>query len=414
MAKHTTRPLPVLGLPEPLRSDERRLDPFPWYAEMRERGVVYDDERECYDVFGYDDCRRVLADWSHFSSKRTEILLPEEAKELAESPMATDSILTMDPPRHTALRSVVDAHFTPRRLAALEEHVRELADGLLDGVRGSFDAVETLSWPLPVMVIAELLGIPVEDRAQFKAWSDELIESPSVVTEENVEEIVDSRTAVLEELTDYFADVLEERRATPGDDLVSVLVAADIDGDPLTEDELLAFCVLLLVAGNITTTNLITNCLWTFAEYDLWEDLRSGRVPIASAVEEVLRFRPPVQSVVRLAGEGATLAGEPIDEGELVFAWLASANRDPEAFPDAERFDPTRSPNPHLAFGHGIHFCLGAPLARLETRVAIEALLDAADRIEFDTDHLEPLDSAFLLSLQRLDGTLTPAALPTR
>ncbi|WP_435195089.1 cytochrome P450 [Natronomonas sp. EA1] len=412
MAKHTTRPLPVLGLPEPLQSPERRLDPFPWYAEMRAEGVVYDTERECYDVFGYDECRRVLADWSHFSSKRTEALLPEEMEELADNPMATDSIITMDPPRHTALRSVIDAHFTPRRLATLEEHIRELADGLLDGIAGEFEAVETLSWPLPVMVIAELLGIPVEERAQFKAWSDDLIESPPVVDENNIDGIVASRTAVLEELTDYFADVLEERRANPGEDLISVLVEADIDGDPLTEDELLAFCVLLLVAGNITTTNLITNCLWTFAEYDCWEELRCDRVPVASAVEEVLRFRPPVQSVVRVAGEGATLDGEPIPEEALVFAWLASANCDPAAFPDADRFLPTRIPNPHLAFGHGIHFCLGAPLARLETRIAIEALLDAADRIEFEIDDLEPLDSAFLHSVKRLEGTLTPAVLP--
>src|SRR5437879_6573202 len=256
------------------------------------------------------------------------------------------------------------------------------------------DVIEDVAVPLPVMVIAELLGIPIEHRERFKLWSDAFVTGGRAGMSD-----VDARR----EMALFFSDLMEERRRSPREDLISALLAARIDGESLDQRELLSFCILLLVAGNETTTNLIGNAVLCLDEHpDAEADLRAHPELMASAVEEVLRYRSPVQSMFRLARSEVRLGGQVVPAGDAVVAWIGSANRDPLQFAEPDRFDIRRSPNRHLAFGHGIHFCLGAPLARLEGTIALGALLRRLGRLRVDHTKLQPVPSGILHGLQRL------------
>jgi cytochrome P450 len=325
--------------------------------------VWFDPHWGGWHVFGYADVQRVLGDWATFSSASGRD--PDQV----DPPDALGaSLISIDPPRHRELRALVTQAFTPRAVEALGPTIQALSDALLDRVvdRGHMDLVHDFAIPLPVTVIASLLGIPAADRDRFKRWSD------AVVTRTEPADYLASAS----EMSDYFLRLIDERRAAPGNDLVSALLVAESEGHRLRLVELLGFCVLLLVAGNETTTNLISNALLCLNEApDAMAALRADLNLVPNALEEVLRYRSPVQSMFRSVLQPTAVGGSELRPGQPVVAWIGSANRDAAFFDAADRFDITRSPNRHLAFGQGPHFCLGAPLARLEGRIALTTLL---------------------------------------
>ncbi|HZS78819.1 MAG TPA: cytochrome P450 [Ktedonobacteraceae bacterium] len=353
-------------------------NPYPWYRTMRETDPVH-FERGSWSVFRYNDVQRVLSEYAIFSSQYMGSETPLEA-----------SLLNTDPPRHRQLRSLVSQAFTPRRIAQLETRISEIVSELLDNVaaQGHMDVIADLAYPLPVIVIAELLGIPTSDRERFKHWSDEVVGAGQ-----------SGGGNAQAEMSQYFLNIIEQRRKEPGNDLISGLLDAQIDGQHLSIQELLGFCVLLLVAGNETTTNLLGNAIWCFDEHpETMEQLRAEPDLMPNAVEEVLRYTSPVRAMFRVTLSDATIGEKTIPAGSGVMAWIASANRDDEQFPNADTFDIRRSPNRHLAFGYGIHFCLGAPLARLEAKVALNMMLERLHDIRRDRNAPVELMPSFILN----------------
>lgn len=375
-------------LPPPLRTREMQLWPFDWYRERRAEGAVHWDEgRGCWDAFGYDAVASVLRDPTTFSS--------DIQRGDGESTVFGDSMLFSDPPHHTDLREPVEEYFTPGAVASLEPEIRETAESLLDdaldGETGTVDVVEAIAYPLPIVTIAALIGVPTEDRAQFKEWSDRVVNAPQM-SGDDARRAAARNARARDELVSYFLEMLEERRDDPRDDLLSALV----HGTDLDDYELLTTTALLLVAGNVTTTNLVTNAVRCFLAHDCVDAVTRDGAALSRAIEEVLRYRSPVQRTARVATEPAEVAGRAVDAGEPVICWIGSANRDGSRIDSPRAFRPDRSPNPHVAFGRGIHVCLGAPLARLEARVALDVLFDRLEDVgPVDTEH-EPIPSSFL------------------
>jgi cytochrome P450 len=273
---------------------------------------------------------------------------------------------------------LISQAFTARSIASLESRVRDLSRDLLNNKIESeeIDIAADFAIPLPLIVIAELLGIPIEDRGRFRAWNDVLLRMSYTVVGAPPPGVIDEFVAATREMGVYLAGLLEVRRSKPTDDLLTRLLQAEMDGEHLTPEEILGLFQLLLLAGSETTTNLISNAVVCFMENP--DQLgRLGHTPdlLTSAIEEVLRFRSPLQWMYRVTKRDVLMHGETIPAGKLVLAFIGSANHDPKYFHDPNRFDIARNPNPHLAFGHGIHFCLGAPLSRLEGRVAVGELL---------------------------------------
>jgi cytochrome P450 len=369
---------------------DEALNPFPRYRLMREEHPVYfNPQHRFWQVFRYDDVLRVLSDYASFSSNFSG------GQE--RDPLST-SLISMDPPRHRQFRNLVTQAFTPRSVAQLSDRITTIVNTLLHQVAagGRMDIIDDLAYPLPVTVIAEMLGIPHEDRERFKAWSDAIVGA-------TYPQGGDPQA----EMGAYFLNMIAQRSREPKDDLITALLNAQIDGHHLNRQELLGFCVLLLVAGNETTTNLIGNALLCFDEHpEVMEQLRTEPELIPGAIEEVLRYRSPVQFMYRRAAADVTIRDQQIRAGQMVLAWIGSANRDEAQFPDPDTFDIRRTPNRHIAFGHGIHFCLGAPLARLEAKIALTILLERFHNIERVRDiPLEATGSDLVFGVKHLPIT---------
>lgn len=392
------------AFPDELTDREAWLEPFEWYGEMRaDAPVRYDRSRRSWDVFRYDDVKSVLSDDETFSTDNALANDAEEPERPAQR-LLLDTMLLEDPPRHDELRNVVDDAFQPRAIRELEPRIREVTRNLLDDALAgdsTMEVVTDVAYPLPVIVIAELLGVPADERDQFKSWSDTLVTTASAA--DHPENVAKRQREARREMATYFVELLDDRRENPRDDLLSRIVAAERDESiRFSRQEALGTCVLLLLAGNVTTTNLVTNAVRCFAAHDLFDEFGDDRRATGTAIEEVLRYRTPVQAMTRVATRDATLRGESIGEGERVIVWIGSANRDERAFDGAGSFVPDRSPNNHLGFGHGTHYCLGAPLARLEATVALTELCARLEGVELADATLSPVRSSFIYGVESL------------
>ncbi|WP_307167317.1 cytochrome P450 [Streptomyces rishiriensis] len=346
-----------------------------WFRRMREsEPVSHDGEAGVWHVFRHSDVERILADPGTFSSDFSSFMPAQEDVDR----FIKGNLLRKDPPQHRKLRTLVSKAFTPGVVARLAPRIEAITDELLDAKAGAeeIELVSDLASPLPVTVIAELLGIPAEDRPMFGRWADSLVAPESQTSFIPNEERTKSMAIVMREMNAYCLEHIRGRRARPREDLVSELVAAEVDGQRLDDDEIIGFVGLLLLAGHITTTALLTNVVLCLDEYpEVAAALRADTAGLPGAMEEVLRFRTPLAPSMRRTTRDVRVGELTVPAGQIVLAWLASANRDERRFPAPDSFDIRRAPNPHLSLGHGIHFCLGAPLARLEVRIALEKML---------------------------------------
>ena len=357
--------------------DKDRVLQLPFNLRLEQAQEQFGDDSNTWLVTGYDECAQVLRDHRTFSS----VVAGVPAEEQERSRLV---LINTDPPRHTRLRTMLNKAFTPRRVNDLEPWVRNLVTTLVDNAgSGAVDIATSIAEPLPIMVIASLIGVAEGDLATFKTWSDAMVAVPEPET-------IDENRAKTQAMFDYIAALVADRRAAIaagsdalGDDFLTALIRGANDGAPLEDWEITSFCVLLLLAGNETTRNLIT-CLLNVAvdRPPLWQSLRDNRALITPAIEESLRFDSPVQILNRWATADVEIGGHRIRESENVAVAYAAGNRDERQFARPDEFVADRHENRHIAFGLGIHFCLGAPLARLETQVLMNALLDRYTEIE--------------------------------
>lgn len=353
----------------------QKADPHLVYERLRDEAPVrFQEHLGVWTVARYHDVETALRDWETFSSAGG-ITVGGFA---GLKPM----IILMDPPRHDQLRRLLSRAFTPRRVAVLEERMRAIAVELLEPLvrRGEGDLLAEFCRPYPAIVIAELLGVSPADRTDFCRWSDEIMLSGSDD---------DAIAAAYADMFDYFETTISRRRREPGEDLVSALVRSESADGALTEDELLGFCALLLIAGHETMTNFLSLAALTIdGDRSIRDALVADDAVIPKAIDELLRFEPPVHGIARTLTVDTVLGEQQLAAGEMVLLLLASANRDPEVFSDPDRFVLDRTPGAGVAFGFGTHYCMGAGLARLEARVAIEELLRAMPDFRVATDQL--------------------------
>jgi cytochrome P450 len=362
-----------------------------------------------WNVYGYPELQEILSDPATFSSN-TMRLIPKGLMPDSEEFSMAGFITQIDPPEHGKLRKLVSAAFTRKVVADLEPRIATLTHELLDAAqdRGRFELVTDLAYPLPVIVIAELLGVPSSDRALFKQWADALFQRDTKISLSRPpeEQDVDMQATLRpwKEMSSYLADHAAERRRQPRADLLTRLVEAEVDGEHLPDDQVVNFAIILLLAGHVTTTMLLGNtvlCLDAFPEQQ--DKVRADRASIPSAIEESLRLFTPFAALGRSTTREVELGGVTIPADQVLMAWVAAANRDPRQFPNPDVFDPGRDPNPHLGFGRGIHFCLGAPLARLEGQVALGILLDRFNPLRTDpNDPVEFIPTPTMTGVRRL------------
>ncbi|SHN56500.1 Cytochrome P450 [Geodermatophilus obscurus] len=382
-----------------------------WLESGREHGQVhFDDRQQCWHVLGHPEAGVVLSDPAVFSSDLTALQPAQDDLALFQR----GNLVRMDPPRHRELRSLVNQAFTPRVVAGLEPRIAELTTELLDRAGERFDLVDALAYPLPVIVIADLLGVPTSDRELFRRWADVLLGQevdPDQGLVEAGERAVAAVAPTVREMNDYFLDHIRSRRTHPGDDLTSRLIQAEVDGRRLAYEEIVGFVGLLLIAGHVTTTATLGNSIVAFSDApDAAAEVRVDPDLLPGAIEEVLRMRTPFPRLARITTADAEVGGVRIPAGQVVLPWLAAANRDARVFAEPQRFDVHRRPNPHLTFGHGVHFCLGAPLARLEARVALRLLLQRYRDIEVAADEpVEHRNPWTMVAVSRLPLVVRPA-----
>jgi len=368
-----------------LLDPEVLANPYPLYCRLRtEDPVHWDPFLHAWVVTRYDDVVRVLLDFSAHRTPTPEQLTVMGLSDL--SPIAevmVKQMLFMDPPAHTRLRGLCSQAFTPRRVEALRGHIQDIANRLLDSAlpAGEMDLVADFAAPLPAIVTAEMLGVPISDHPQLKRWSADFAEMLG-----NFQHNPNRASRVLNslnEMTSYFRETIREQRLRPKEGLVHSLLAAEMDGDRLSEEELVANLIVTMVGGQETTTNLIGNGVLTLLRNpEVAEDLRSDLSLIPSAVEELLRYESPSQHTARLAPEDLQIGGRQIGKRQAVIAVMGAANRDPVRFPDPDRLDIRRKDNRHVAFGFGAHFCFGAPLARIEGQIAFTTILQRLQNLK--------------------------------
>ncbi|MED5262189.1 MAG: cytochrome P450 [Myxococcota bacterium] len=370
---------------------EHRDDPYATWSRLRENSpVFYSRLFGAHFVTRYEDCLAVLAGPQTSSDRRDAAIMkvvlwfnrnqPEFRSFLGRS------LLSLEGADHRRLRGLVSRAFTPRRVAALRPRLEAMADDLLDAAAssGEMELVHDFAYPFPVTAIAELLGVPVEDRAQFHHWTSQLVQ---ILDPLQGRDGAESMRRATRELYAYFRPILVERRAEPRDDLISAMIQAEEEGCRLDEEDLLALCVLILAAGHETTANLIGNAVVTLLRHpDQRERLQEDPSLMPTAVNEFLRFESPIQLTDRAVVEDFELGGQVFQKGQIIGVLLAGGNRDPRHFNDPDRLDLGRDPNAHLALGHGAHFCLGAQLAKLETEIALGALLRRFPKFSGPTD----------------------------
>ena len=389
-------------LAELVATPEGRADPYPRYARLRALAPVHRSMFGFWALTGYDDCQQLLRlsgvgkDFS--GAARSMGLTEAEAEQQARFRSDHSNMLLADPPDHTRLRGLVTRAFTPRTIEKLRPRVLALVDELLDGFgAGEVDFMDALAFPLPVTVIGEMVGVPVEDRARMRP----LVRAVTAVLELAV--TPDAMAAAIEadaRLTEYFAGLVAERRARPQEDLLTLLIEAEDKGDQLSERELISTAILLFAAGFETTTHLLGNGLLALLRNpEQLVRLRADRTLVRSAVEELLRYDSPVQLAARTAYEDLSIGGHDIPRGSVVLALLGAANRDPSRFTDPDRLDVARTEGAPISFGGGIHFCLGAALARMEAQIVFERLLARFGTIELIDDRPTHRDSLTLRGL---------------
>ncbi len=383
-----------------------RRDPYPRYAELRESDVLHRTPDGFWVLTRHADVLAAVRD-HRLSSNPVHVRRPPTSAREAALPFLGDIgiqlLLTADPPDHTRLRRLANKAFTPRAVEQLRPQVVEVVDRLLDDATAgssTFDVMAAVAEPLPVIVICELLGVPVEDQAQFKPWSSTV---SRIIDPDVTPAMVDAAIPSIMGFVQYFGALIEERRADPRDDLLSSLIAAEAEGDTLGQQELMAMIILLFIAGHETTTNLSGNgTLALLRTPEQLEALRSDPELAVSGTEELLRYDPAAQLTVRTATEDLDLHGIPLATGESVVCGLAAGNRDPRAFDDPDSVDLARADNHHLAFSGGMHFCLGAPLARLEGQVTFTALAQRFPDLRLATEAVTYRDHFILRGLTEL------------
>ena len=387
-----------------------RADPYPVYRRMREEEPTYLSPLGFHVFTRYDDCLTVLKHPQMSSDGRNATGYSEfldqqpAAQKMADAMEGKRPFLLLDPPDHTRLRGLVSKAFTVRTVEGLRPRVQQVVDELIDDIqrKGEMEVVEDLAYPLPVIIICEMLGVPQSDHERFKGWSRDLARGLDPDFVQPVEAL-ERRFETVLAFHEYFRELIARRQSDPGDDLLTALVHAEEQGDTLTEDELLGICTLLLVAGHETTVNLIGNGVLALLRHrEQLEKLWADRTLIKSAVEEILRFDPPVQFDGRVALTDIEVGGVTVAQGEQPLLILAAANRDPEQFDDPDTFDITRTDNRHLSFGHGLHFCLGAPLARLEGQLALAALVGRLPLMELAVEQPEYKENLILRGIASL------------
>jgi len=378
-------------------------DPYPMYHRLRAEDPVHRSPLGFWVLTRYDDVVSVLRD-PNFAKEAIAAFVAQRLG--VDSTVGIGiSMLDRDPPDHTRLRSLVSKAFTPRVVEGLRPRIQQIVDELLDRAedRRSMDLIEELAYPIPVIVICEMLGVPVEDHERFRGWSLDLARGLDATLLGAGSDLAVRSLSSRRSLSDYFRELIAERRDSPRGDLLTALITAEEAGDKLSEHELLATCILLLVAGHETTVNLLGNGTLALLRHpDQLRLLRENPALIGSAVEELLRYDGPVQRTARVPSATAVIAGHKIEAGEMVMPFIGAADRDPAQFPEPDRLDIARADNRHIAFGWGIHFCLGAPLARLEGQIAINTMLRRFPKLALATDRPEYRQSLTLRGLKSL------------
>jgi len=381
-------------------------DPYPTYHRLRDEDPVHHSPLDFWVLTRYDDVVAVLRDPRFIKEPLVSVVAARFG--VTVPPGVGLSMLDRDPPDHTRLRSLVSKAFTPRVVEGLRPRIQKIVDDLITRAEavGRMDLIEEFAYPIPVNVICEMLGVPIGDHERFKGWSLDIARGLDSVWLPPESEIPKRSGAARHAIGDYMRGLIAERRASPRGDLLSALIAAEEAGDKLSEDELIATCILLLIAGHETTVNLIGNGTLALLRHP--EELRRLRETpglITSAVEELLRYDGPVQRTARITSTEVTIGGRTIGKGEMVMPFIGAADRDPSQFTGPDRLDLGRTDNRHIAFGWGIHFCLGAPLARVEGQIAIDSLVRRLPRLTLVDDEPEYRQSLTLRGLKALPVT---------
>jgi len=396
----------------PIIDPSGESSPYPLIARLRPKGNIlrtYMINGWC--VISHEDVKTLLRDKrlssEVFNSALIRRVIRSAAQGLVTPLIDYPNIVNVDPPDHTRLRKLAAQSFTSRFVQSLRPKIDTLVSELLDDVEGAaeFEVVDSLAKPLPAIVIAEMLGVPAEERHYFVQWSAALIKYAEILNADAIHEAVLGDLAI----RTYLQELVDAKRTSPGQDLISALIEAEEDGDKLNIEELLSLCTILLVAGHETTTRLISSCLWLLLQHpDQLMEVRSDRSLLKNAIEEALRLEPPLLSLTRLVPETFEYKGHAFKKGQLILLSIAGANRDPKVTPSPETFNIHREAFEHVSFGHGIHLCLGMPLARLEAEVALNQLLDRFPDLTLPEQDLVWSDSPFFRGLEQLTVRATP------